>query len=146
MAEKNYLHNNGRPPPLPHAAPHTGHPFDTIKVLMQMQPDKYGSAVAATRDTIKQHGLSGLYRGVGAPLIGNGFYNAVQFAVFSRVKHIATDGGRNTDLSRIAAAGAFTGIFVALVEGVSAPSCGPTNGLPSGVCLFVCCARTYEHA
>ena len=87
---------------------------------MQMQPDKYTSMVAATRETIAKHGLGGLYKGVGAPLIGNGFYNAVQFAVFSRTKQYFTDGGRKNDLSRIAAAGAFTGIFVALVEGVRA--------------------------
>jgi len=86
---------------------------------MQMQPDKYTSMVAATRDTISTHGLGGLYRGVGAPLVGNGFYNAVQFTIFSRAKAWFTNDGRDDALIRIAAAGAFTGIFVALVEGVS---------------------------
>jgi len=54
-----------------------------------------------------------------SPLIGNGLYNAVQFAVFANVKRAFTDEGRKTTLNRIAAAGAVTGIFVACVEGVS---------------------------
>lgn len=87
---------------------------------MQMQPDKYTSMLAAGKETVATHGLSGLYRGVGAPLIGNGFYNAVQFAIFSRAKSWFTNGGADTALYRIAGAGAFTGIFVAMVEGVSA--------------------------
>ena len=41
----------------------------------------------------------------------------MQFTIFSRAKAVATDNGRNTSLSRIAGAGAFTGVFVALVEG-----------------------------
>jgi hypothetical protein len=105
--------------PLPAArrAP-AGHPFDTLKVLMQMQPDKYTSMASAARETVSKHGLGGLYKGVGAPLIGNGFYNAIQFAIFSRAKAWFTDDGRNAALYRIGAAGAFTGVFVALVEGV----------------------------
>ena len=80
--------------------------------------------MAAGRETVAKHGLSGLYRGVGAPLIGNGFYNAVQFATMGRVKAWMTDGGRETALWRIAASGAFTGIFVALVEGVRGVAAG----------------------
>ena len=59
-----------------------GHPFDTLKVLMQMQPANYPSLASAFKQTVTKHGLGGLYRGVGSPLIGNGLYNAVQFAVF----------------------------------------------------------------
>jgi solute carrier family 25 carnitine/acylcarnitine transporter 20/29 len=95
----------------------TGHPFDTVKVLMQMQPGVYKGGVDATRQTLARYGPAGLYRGVAAPLVGNGFYNAVQFAVFSAAKRAFTDDGRKLTLNRIAAAGAFTGIFVAFVEG-----------------------------
>ena len=59
-----------------------GHPFDTLKVLMQLQPASYPSLASAASQTVSKHGLGGLYRGVGSPLIGNGLYNAVQFAVF----------------------------------------------------------------
>jgi solute carrier family 25 carnitine/acylcarnitine transporter 20/29 len=86
---------------------------------MQMQPDKYKNVLDAAKQTISKNGFFGLYKGVVSPLIGNGLYNAVQFAVFASAKRIATDDGRKATLNRIAAAGAFTGIFVALVEGVS---------------------------
>ena len=94
-----------------------GHPFDTLKVLMQMQPDKYKSMGDAFKETVSKHGLAGLYKGVGAPLVGNGFYNAVQFAIFSKAKAFFTNNGTTNEPYRIAGAGAFTGIFVALVEG-----------------------------
>ena len=94
-----------------------GHPFDTLKVLMQMQPGTYPSLGSALRGTLASHGLPGLYKGVGAPLVGNGLYNAVQFAVFARIKSLATDGGKKVTLARIAAASAVTGLAVALVEG-----------------------------
>lgn len=94
-----------------------GHPFDTLKVLAQLQPEKYSNMVVAAKDTIKTHGLGGLYKGVGSPLIGNGLYNAVQFAVFARLKDIFTDSGRKNTVDRISQAAAVTGIFVAVVEG-----------------------------
>lgn len=94
-----------------------GQPMDCIKVLMQTQPDKFRSMTGAFKDTIAKYGVAGLYKGVQAPLMGSAFYNAVQFAVFARVKNYFTDNGRNNDLSRIAAAAALTGLAVALVEG-----------------------------
>jgi solute carrier family 25 carnitine/acylcarnitine transporter 20/29 len=94
-----------------------GHPFDTLKVLMQLQPATYPTVLTALRATVAKHGLGGLYRGVGSPLVGNGLYNAVQFAVFARLKALATDGGKKVTLGRIAAASALTGLAVAFVEG-----------------------------
>jgi solute carrier family 25 carnitine/acylcarnitine transporter 20/29 len=94
-----------------------GHPFDTLKVMAQMQPDKYSNMVVAARDTVRKHGPGGLYKGVGSPLVGNGLYNAVQFAVFARLKDRFTDGGRAVTVERISQAAAVTGIFVACVEG-----------------------------
>ena len=82
-----------------------------------MQPDKYKGVGDAFRETISRYGPAGLYKGVGAPLVGNGFYNAVQFAIFSGAKKWFTDGGKLDEPWRVAGAGAFTGIFVALVEG-----------------------------
>lgn len=86
-------------------------------MLMQMQPDKYRGVGDALKETLAKHGPMGLYKGVGAPLVGNGFYNAVQFAIFGSAKKFVTGNGAHTEPWRVAAAGAFTGIFVALVEG-----------------------------
>jgi len=84
---------------------------------MQMQPDKFKTMGDALRDTMSKHGAAGLYKGVGAPLVGNGFYNAVQFAIFANAKRWFTSNGALLEPWRVAAAGGFTGVFVALVEG-----------------------------
>jgi len=94
-----------------------GHPFDTLKVLLQTQPDKYKGMMDAARQTVAQYGASGLYRGVASPLVGMGIFNAVQFAVFGAAKNFTTNNGRNTTLNNIAGAAALTGVVVAFVEG-----------------------------
>jgi solute carrier family 25 (mitochondrial carnitine/acylcarnitine transporter), member 20/29 len=94
-----------------------GHPFDTLKVLLQTQPGRYAGVGDAARATIAQYGLGGLYKGVASPLIGMGIFNAVQFAVFANIKGTLTDNGKNSTLNRIAASAGLTGIFVAFVEG-----------------------------
>ena len=82
-----------------------------------MQPDKYPSTLSAAKETVNKYGFAGLYKGVAAPAVGNGFYHAVQFAVFARAKNFMTENGTRKELYRVAAAGGFTGIFVALIEG-----------------------------
>ncbi|KAJ1891324.1 hypothetical protein GGF37_005202 [Kickxella alabastrina] len=59
-----------------------GHPFDTIKVRMQTQPNPpvYSGGMDCLRATIKGEGMAGLYKGVTSPLAGIGFCNAVVFA------------------------------------------------------------------
>ena len=49
-----------------------GHPFDTLKVLLQTQPEKYRGMGDAFRQTVKAYGFGGLYRGVASPLVGMG--------------------------------------------------------------------------
>jgi solute carrier family 25 carnitine/acylcarnitine transporter 20/29 len=93
-----------------------GHPFDTLKVLLQTQPEHYKGMGDAFRQTVKRYGFGGLYRGVASPLVGMGIFNAVQFAVFGWAKAVATDGGAAVTPGRIAAAAAGTGLVVAFVE------------------------------
>lgn len=94
-----------------------GHPFDTMKVLMQTNPSGYKGMGDAARQIVARKGLKGLYEGVASPLIGMGIFNAVQFAVFAASKRVITNDGKDVTLNRIAAAAGFTGIFVAFVEG-----------------------------
>lgn len=94
-----------------------GHPFDTIKVMMQTNPGRFRGMGEAAKAAIGQSGVLGLYRGVASPLIGMGIFNAVQFAVFGASKKAFTDDGRNVTLNRIAGAAACTGVVVAFVEG-----------------------------
>jgi solute carrier family 25 carnitine/acylcarnitine transporter 20/29 len=98
------------------ALPPRARPRQTLKVLLQTQPEKYKGMGDAFRQTVKAYGLGGLYRGVASPLVGMGIFNAVQFAVFGWAKSAATDGGRAVTPGRIAAAAAGTGLVVAFVE------------------------------
>jgi solute carrier family 25 carnitine/acylcarnitine transporter 20/29 len=95
-----------------------GHPFDTLKVLLQTQPEKYaGGMLDAARQTVARYGPGGLYRGVASPLVGMGIFNAVQFAVFGAAKAFTTSNGAHPSLQNVAAAAAGTGVVVAFVEG-----------------------------
>lgn len=50
------------------------YPFDTVKVRLQSQPDhlplRYSGPVDCFRQSFRQDGFFGLYRGISAPLIG----------------------------------------------------------------------------
>ena len=115
-----------------------GHPFDTLKVMMQTQPDKYRGMGEAARQTLAQYGVGGLYRGVASPLVGMGIFNAVQFAVFGAAKAFTTNNGQNPSLGNVAAAAAGTGVVVAFVEGpqdlfkcqMQAAGADPATGKP----------------
>ncbi len=85
--------------------------------MLQTQPGKFRGMGDAFRQVVATSGAAGLYRGVASPLVGMGIFNAVQFAIFGSVKNYLTDNGRSVTLNRIAGAAAFTGVFVAFVEG-----------------------------
>jgi solute carrier family 25 carnitine/acylcarnitine transporter 20/29 len=58
-----------------------GHPANTIKSRLQMQPDPpiYDGMLHCLRATVRDEGYRGLYRGMASPLVGVGFVNAVVF-------------------------------------------------------------------
>lgn len=93
-----------------------GHPFDTMKVLLQTS-SRYSGMGDAARTIVAENGLFGFYQGVAAPLVGNGIYNAVQFAAYSRIRDMLTDNGANDSLNRVGIAAGITGAIVAGVEG-----------------------------
>ncbi|KAK9810326.1 hypothetical protein WJX72_008725 [[Myrmecia] bisecta] len=72
-----------------------GHPFDTIKVKLQSQPQPapgmkpmYSGALDATRQTIAKEGLQGLFKGMGAPLATVALFNAVLFTVRGQMERL----------------------------------------------------------
>lgn len=96
-----------------------GHPFDTVKVLLQSQSSVnpvYSGMVDATKRTIQTDGVSGLYKGVASPLAGMMMFNALQFAAYSNLRAFATDNGRVETGSRFLLAGAVTGAIVTVIE------------------------------
>jgi solute carrier family 25 carnitine/acylcarnitine transporter 20/29 len=66
-----------------------GHPFDTVKVLLQTQSSTnpaYTGAVDAATKVLKSEGIAGLYKGVMSPLAGQMFFRATLFFSYARAK------------------------------------------------------------
>jgi solute carrier family 25 carnitine/acylcarnitine transporter 20/29 len=60
-----------------------GHPFDTVKVCIQTQPDKYSSSTFGTLFKIfRNEGIRGVYKGMATPVLGVGLLNAIIFGVY----------------------------------------------------------------
>lgn len=59
----------------------SGHPFDTVKVVLQAQPGHHTNAVSAARHVVATSGTLGLYRGMTSPLIGGALETAVNYGV-----------------------------------------------------------------
>jgi solute carrier family 25 carnitine/acylcarnitine transporter 20/29 len=74
-----------------------GHPFDTLKVRLQTQPTVnpiYNGLVDCFKKTIKWEGVSGLYKGVSSPLIGQMFFRANMFFAFGESKRYFSENGK----------------------------------------------------
>lgn len=93
-----------------------GHPFDLIKVRLQTSaPGTYTGAMDVLRRTVATDGLSGLYRGVAAPLAGVTPMFAISFWGYDLGKRIVagvSETGPNGELSiaQVSAAGFFSAI------------------------------------
>ena len=93
-----------------------GHPFDLVKVRLQTAASgTYNGAMDVVRKTIAQDGLTGLYRGVAAPLAGVTPMFAVSFWGYDLGKRLVSsvsETGPNGELSitQISAAGFFSAI------------------------------------
>ncbi|KAK2871615.1 hypothetical protein FQN49_003004 [Arthroderma sp. PD_2] len=104
------------------------YPFDTVKVRLQSQPDglplRYNGPIDCFRQSIRQEGIHGLYRGISAPLLGAAIENSSLFFSYRLTQHLARDyvyGGQEklpyTGLLACgAASGAFTSILLTPVE------------------------------
>ncbi|CAO1341340.1 unnamed protein product [Diamesa serratosioi] len=92
-----------------------GHPFDTIKVRLQTNPD-YKGMVDCARKTIQKEGARGLYKGMTAPIAGVAPIFAISFLGFGVGKKLLQKDA-DTPLSnkRLFCAGAFSGIFTTSV-------------------------------
>lgn len=59
------------------------YPFDTVKVRLQSQPDtkplRYAGPLDCFRQSWRQEGIGGLYRGISAPLVGAALENSSLF-------------------------------------------------------------------
>ena len=77
------------------------YPFDTVKVRLQAQPDgiplRYSGPLDCFKQSIRQDGFLGLYRGVSAPLFGAAVEtSSLFFSVSHSAKH-QSFGGLTSD-------------------------------------------------
>ncbi|ORY41907.1 mitochondrial carrier, partial [Rhizoclosmatium globosum] len=91
----------------------SGQPFDTVKVRLQTQPDKYNGALDCIRQTLKHEGPFAFYKGTLTPLIGIGACVAVQFAAMESAKRKLSHLSTNPQL---VLSGAFSGIATAFLS------------------------------
>lgn len=106
------------------------YPLDTIKVLLQTQPQhtkskvKYNGALDCLQQAVQQNGVSSLYKGISSPLLGSMAENAVCFFVYANLKRLllnnrqsAGEYGNSQDLSlfELSIAGAGAGAVVSFV-------------------------------
>ncbi|KAI0426194.1 amino acid transporter arg-13 [Xylaria sp. FL1042] len=105
------------------------YPFDTVKVRLQSQPDhlppRYTGPLDCFRQSIKAHGLLGLYRGISAPLVGAAAETSSLF-FFERIGREAVYASGYCSRDRIlplpalwftgAFAGAFTSVVLTPIE------------------------------
>lgn len=104
----------------------SGHPFDTVKVRLQTQPlpaagekPMYSGAMDCVKKTIAKEGPKGLYKGMGAPLVGTAPIFALSFFGFDwgkqLVKDISGTGSKDLNALQLAAAGGFSGILTTTI-------------------------------
>jgi solute carrier family 25 carnitine/acylcarnitine transporter 20/29 len=100
-----------------------GHPANTIKARLQMQPTPpmYEGMVDCLRQTVLQEGYLGLYRGMASPLVGVGFVNAVVFFCNEETKRLIcdsrgyTNGAADMGLTDAFVAGGATGLSASFI-------------------------------
>jgi len=78
------------------ASCYVGHPFDTIKTLLQLTPEQFNrSAIKCGQTVIRDHGIRALYRGVTLPVTCSALTNAIIFEASERTfRGLANQDGR----------------------------------------------------
>ncbi|TRY71026.1 hypothetical protein TCAL_15032 [Tigriopus californicus] len=101
----------------------SGHPFDTIKVRLQTmpnpkpgQPPMYTGTVDCVMKTVKLEGVTGLYKGMGAPLVGVAPIFALSFMGFGLGKKLQQNhADEQLNNVQLGIAGGISGILTTVV-------------------------------
>lgn len=100
-----------------------GHPLDTIKVRLQTMPlagpneiPLYAGTFDCAKKTVTKEGIRGLYKGMGAPLLGVAPIFAMSFLGFGVGKRLQQkDPDDKLTIQQLFYAGAFSGIFTTII-------------------------------
>ncbi|ORZ17085.1 mitochondrial carrier domain-containing protein [Absidia repens] len=100
------------------------YPFDTVKVRLQTQPmdqPHYTGAMQCIAKTIRQEGVTGLFKGMSLPIIGAMMENATLFVGYRQVQRLIRSYTGNYDentplsMNQLLLAGAGSGALVSFV-------------------------------
>jgi solute carrier family 25 carnitine/acylcarnitine transporter 20/29 len=102
----------------------TGHPLDTIKVRLQTQTKPqpgqvllYTGTLDCAKKIVAKEGFTGLYKGMGAPLVGVTPMFAICFFGYGIGKKLQTPTGEHGQytLAQLFAAGMLSGVFTTVI-------------------------------
>ena len=110
-----------------------GHPFDTVKVRLQTQAVtgpgvKFSGAWSCFRETLRNEGIRGVYRGMSGPMATAPLVNAIVFSCYEQGLSVlramsSKSGNRNDEpekdltLAQIALAGGWAGLVNCAIVG-----------------------------
>lgn len=100
-----------------------GHPFDTVKVLLQtapvkensMEAPKYKGSLDCVKKIVESEGIRGLYKGMSAPLMGVAPIFAVSFAGYNLGRRFFKRNQDRKDYLSCFESGAFSGAFTTVI-------------------------------
>lgn len=101
----------------------SGHPFDTIKVRLQTMPAAaagakplYTGTLDCVLKTVRGEGVRGLYKGMGAPVVGVAPIFALSFMGFGIGKKLQqTHPDEQLNLAQLAVAGGISGVMTTCI-------------------------------
>ncbi|XP_075995999.1 mitochondrial basic amino acids transporter-like [Genypterus blacodes] len=96
-----------------------GHPFDTVKVRLQVQnADKplYRGTYHCFQSIIRQESAFGLFKGIGSPMMGLTFINAIVFGVQGNTMRLLGNDTPTNQFLAGAAAGAIQSVICCPME------------------------------
>ncbi|RNF16202.1 mitochondrial carrier protein [Trypanosoma conorhini] len=99
-----------------------GHPFDTVKTLLQDSQGKHKNALGCAASIVKKNGPFALYKGVMAPMTGVGVVFALYFLAYDSTEKIIRrlkelDPSKPLPMTDVMICGGSTGILGSLVLG-----------------------------
>ncbi|KAG0639940.1 mitochondrial carrier domain-containing protein [Tuber brumale] len=121
------------------------YPFDTVKVRLQSQPDdqplRYRGPLDCLKQSLKQDGIRGLYRGISPPLVGAATENSALFFSYNIAQNLVRESfhpclDKEDDLPIGAlvfcgaASGAFTSFILTPIELIKCKMQVQTVGIP----------------
>ncbi|KAJ1643948.1 mitochondrial ornithine carrier protein [Coemansia asiatica] len=94
------------------------YPFDTVKVRLQTSESQvFSGTIDCLRQTFRNEGFGGFYRGLTSPLVGAMAENAIAFYAYNRIQSVirTVTGAQDLNLGHLFLSGGISGAICAFV-------------------------------